>query len=119
MRPVAVDTIPPEVWTLPLGERIKWARERCDLSHDRLAKIMRRSNRGHLIKIEKGRVEAPRQDLRDAIADACGVPRELFADAPQEAAPVGGPFRDGRRDGARADQKDPAEGARGSGSEAA
>lgn len=57
--------------------RIKWARESARLSHDRLVTAIGRSNRGHLIKIEKGD-HIPRVDLRNAIADATNVPRELF-----------------------------------------
>lgn len=49
------------------------------MSHDRLVDALGRSNRGHLIKIEQGE-HTPRADLRDAIADATNVPRELFAD---------------------------------------
>lgn len=44
---------------------------------------MGRSNRGHLIKIEQG-VHRPGPDLRDAIADATNVPRDLFADEDEE-----------------------------------
>lgn len=46
---------------------------------------MGRSNRGHLIKIERGD-HTPRQDLREAIADATGVPRDLFADDDEDEA---------------------------------
>jgi transcriptional regulator with XRE-family HTH domain len=93
----AADAIPAEVYRLPVGERIRWARnEHARLSHDRLVARLGRSNRGHLIKIERGD-HVPRQDLRDAIADALGVPRDLFADDAQEvAAASGGPFRDTR-----------------------
>lgn len=62
-----------------LGHRIRWARQTAKLSHDGLVKSLGRSNRGHLIKIEKGE-HVPRVDLRNAIADATNVPRELFAD---------------------------------------
>jgi transcriptional regulator with XRE-family HTH domain len=69
--------IPKAVREAPLATRIKWARTSAGLSHDRLVSLIGRSNRGHLIKIEKGE-HVPRQDLRDAIADATGVPRSLF-----------------------------------------
>jgi transcriptional regulator with XRE-family HTH domain len=66
-----------------LGERIRWARQTARLSHDRLVERLGRSNRGHLIKVEKGE-HVPRADLRNAIADATGVPRELFEDDDSE-----------------------------------
>jgi transcriptional regulator with XRE-family HTH domain len=69
--------IPRHIHELPLGERLRWARKSAGLSHDRLVEKLGRSNRGHLIKIERGQ-HTPRRDLRDAIADATGVPRELF-----------------------------------------
>lgn len=62
-----------------LGHRIRWARQTAKLSHDTLVKEIGRSNRGHLIKVEKGE-HTPRVDLRNAIADATNVPRELFED---------------------------------------
>jgi transcriptional regulator with XRE-family HTH domain len=67
------------------------------MSHDRIVEVMGRSNRSHLIKIEKGE-HNPRQDLRDAYADATNVPRSLF-DLDGEAADLGGPFHDGGTDG--------------------
>lgn len=48
------------------------------MSHDWIVREIGRSNRGHLIKIEQG-VHTPGEDLRDAIADALNVPRDLFA----------------------------------------
>jgi len=75
--------IPAQVRRLALGQRIKWARKSAGLSHDRLVEQLGRSNRGHLIKIEKG-THVPGRELRDAIADACGVPRDLFADDDDE-----------------------------------
>jgi transcriptional regulator with XRE-family HTH domain len=75
--------VPKQVWKLPLGQRIRWARTSSKLSHDRLVQALGRSNRGHLIKVERG-LHIPREDLRDAIADATNVPRELFADADSE-----------------------------------
>lgn len=82
--------VPAKIYALPLNERIRWARRTAGLSHDRLAERLQRSNRGHLIKIEKGE-HVPRPDLRDAIADATGVPRALFAkngEDDEEADPV-------------------------------
>lgn len=80
--------IPPHVRQLPLGARISWARKTAGLSHDRLVERLGRSNRGHLIKIERGD-HVPRQDLRNAIADACGVSRDLLAlDEDEEADPA-------------------------------
>lgn len=76
-------TVPSRVRQLPLGERIRWARRSAGLSHDRLVEKLGRSNRGHLIKIERGD-HTPRGDLRDALADACGVPRDLFSDEDDE-----------------------------------
>jgi transcriptional regulator with XRE-family HTH domain len=83
MPPVVHRRIPRHVRQLPLGQRIRWARQTAGLSHDRLVEKLGRSNRGHLIKIERGQ-HAPRADLRDAIADACGVPRELFQSDDEE-----------------------------------
>jgi transcriptional regulator with XRE-family HTH domain len=81
-------SVPPQVLQLRLADRIKWARKSAGLSHDRLVERLGRSNRGHLIKIEKG-VHVPGHDLRDAIADECGVPRELFDDdGDEESDPV-------------------------------
>ena len=75
--------VPRKIYALPLKLRFKWARETAGLSHDRLVEKLGRSNRGHLIKIEKGD-HVPRQDLRDSIADATNVPRELFSDEDDE-----------------------------------
>lgn len=80
--------IPASVTKLTLGQRIRWARKRAGLSHDQLVGKLGRSNRSHLIKIEKGIVLAPRRDLRDAIADATGVPRELFNEDDDEEDPL-------------------------------
>jgi transcriptional regulator with XRE-family HTH domain len=68
---------------LAIGERIRWARKHAGLSHDRLIEKLGRSNRSHLIKIERG-LHVPRSDLRDAIADATGVPREFLGDDEDE-----------------------------------
>jgi transcriptional regulator with XRE-family HTH domain len=81
---VASTTIPRSVRELPLGQRIRWARKRAGLSHDRLVDRIG-SNRSHLIKIEKG-LHMPRLALRRRIADATGVPRELFEDDDEEEA---------------------------------
>lgn len=81
--PAARRAVPAPIWKLPLGERIRWARKAAKLSHDRLADALGRSNRGHLIKIERG-THVPRAELREAIADATNVPRELFADGEDE-----------------------------------
>jgi transcriptional regulator with XRE-family HTH domain len=78
-----VKRVPGRIRGLPLGQRIKWARTSAGFSHDRLVKELGRSNRGHLIKIEKGD-HRPRIDLRNAIADATGVPRDLFAEEDDE-----------------------------------
>lgn len=72
-----------QVRTLSIGERIRWARKRAGLSHDRLVDKIGRSNRSHLIKIERG-LHVPRSDLREAIADATGVPRDFLADDDDE-----------------------------------
>ena len=92
VRDVSTREIPTEVYERSLGERVRWARKTAGLSHDRLVERLGRSNRGHLIKIEQG-LHVPREDLRDELADALGVPRELFADNPREAAQLGDPFR--------------------------
>jgi len=63
--------------------------------HDRIVEVMGRSNRSHLIKIEKGE-HVPRADLRDAYADATNVPREFFHD---EEDALRAPFRE--QDGSR------------------
>lgn len=86
--PATLQKIPADVYTWPVGERIRWARKTARLSHDRLVERLGRSNRSHLIKIEQG-THRPRQELRDALADALAVPRELFADDLEEAAPPG------------------------------
>lgn len=75
--------VPKKVYALRLGERIRWARKSAGLSHDKLVDAIGRSNRGHLIKVEHGE-HTPRADLRDAIADATNVPRELFADEDED-----------------------------------
>jgi transcriptional regulator with XRE-family HTH domain len=75
----SVRSIPAHVRKLPIGKRILWARKQAHLSHDRLVEQMGRSNRSHLIKVEKG-AHIPGPDLRDAIADATGFPRDLFVD---------------------------------------
>lgn len=82
-------SVPKPVWQLPIGQRIKWARETARLSHDRLVALIGRSNRGHLIKIEKGK-HLPGPELRRLIADATNVPRELLEDEDddEEADPV-------------------------------
>lgn len=78
-----VKRVPAHVRRLSFGERWKWARTQSGKSHDRIVAEMGRSNRGHLIKIEKGD-HAPRQPLREAYADATGVPHDLFADEDDE-----------------------------------
>ncbi|HEX5370033.1 MAG TPA: helix-turn-helix transcriptional regulator [Dehalococcoidia bacterium] len=75
--------VPSHVRLLRLGDRIRWARKSAGLSHDRLVDRIGRSNRGHLIKVEQG-VHTPGPELRNAIADATGVPRELFEDEDDE-----------------------------------
>lgn len=76
--------VPPHVRKLKLGERYRWARKSAGLSHDKLVAAIGRSNRSHMIKIERGD-HTPGPDLRDAIADACGVPGDLFVDDDAEA----------------------------------
>lgn len=78
--------VPAEVWERPLGGRLRWARTTAKVSHDKLVSRIGRSNRGHLIKIEKGDVKHPSADLRVALADALDVPRELFSDDEDEEA---------------------------------
>lgn len=90
---VVTRAIPAEVRSLPVGQRIRWARKRAKLSHDRLIEAIGRSNRSHLIKVEQGH-HNPRRDLRDAIADATGVARDLFdSDDDEEADPVADLFK--------------------------
>lgn len=81
---------PKWVRELPFHERWRWARKTSRLSHDRIVELMGRSNRSHLIKIEK-QIVMPRHELRDAYADATNVARDLFTD--EEAARPGDPFR--------------------------
>lgn len=83
--------VPAGVYKLPLGERWRWARKSSKKSHDRIVEEMGRSNRSHLIKIERGIVQNPRPELRDSYADATNVPRALFTE-PEDAAQQGGPF---------------------------
>lgn len=80
---MSAPAITTQIRKLSLGERIRWARKSAGLSHDRLIERIGRSNRSHLIKIERG-LHVPRADLRDAIADATGVPRDLLADDEDE-----------------------------------
>lgn len=77
--------IPPHVRRMTFGERWRWARKQSGKSHDRIVAEMGRSNRGHLIKIEKG-AHVPRQELREAYADATGVSHDLFAEEDDEEA---------------------------------
>lgn len=72
--------VPKQIAEASLGKRIRWARQTAGLSHDKLVEAIGRSNRGHLIKIERGD-HVPRADLRNAIADATNVARDLFADS--------------------------------------
>lgn len=81
----AARKIPAQVREMGLGERIRWARKTAGLSHDRLVEKIGRSNRGHLIKIEQG-THTPGPELRNAIADATNVPRDLFTDEDDEEA---------------------------------
>lgn len=67
---------------LPLGGRIKWAREQAGLSHDRLAERVG-SSRRHLIRLEQG-VHRPGPRLAALIAEATGQPQELFSDEDDE-----------------------------------
>lgn len=72
--------------TLPLGQRIKAAREAKKLSHDRLAEKVGTS-RQHLIRIEKG-VHTPRADMLARISEALETPfsvEKALADDEEEA----------------------------------
>lgn len=93
----AARKVPPNIRQMRLGERMRWARKSFPLSHDRLVEKMGRSNRGHLIKIEQG-THTPGPELRNAWADATGVPRELFEDDDdEESDPVADLFKALRR----------------------
>lgn len=65
-----------------LGERIKSARKRSGLSHDKLGAIIGTS-RQHLIRLEKG-IHKPRPDLLVRIAEATNTRIEDFASQPDE-----------------------------------
>lgn len=80
---MSTTAIPQTIRDLPVGQRIKWARKRAGLSHDRLIEKIGRSNRSHLIKVEKG-LHTPGAWLRDAIADATDVPRDFLHDEDEE-----------------------------------
>lgn len=56
---------------LTLGERIKAARQRAGLSHDRLGAVVGTS-RQHLIRLEKN-THRPRPEMLARIADATGT----------------------------------------------
>lgn len=62
--------VPSQTHTPNLGERIRFARKRAGLSHDRLGAIVGTS-RQHLIRIEKG-IHKPRPELLGRIAEATG-----------------------------------------------
>lgn len=61
---------------LPIGERIRSARKRAGLSHDRLGAIVGTS-RQHLIRLEKG-IHLPRDGMVARIAEATGQPVSFF-----------------------------------------
>jgi transcriptional regulator with XRE-family HTH domain len=60
-----------------LGEKIRSARKRAGLSHDKLGAVVGTS-RQHLIRLEKG-WHRPSPELLARIADATGQPVESFA----------------------------------------
>lgn len=68
--------------TLPLGERIRWARKRAGLSQVRFAEMLGTSQR-HVVRWEYGE-HAPGDIYRQRIAEATGQPAELFASDEQE-----------------------------------
>jgi transcriptional regulator with XRE-family HTH domain len=67
---------------LGLGDRFRWARERRDISQERMAEIVSTSRR-HIIRIENG-THRPKPELRARIAKATKQPAELFADDEDE-----------------------------------
>lgn len=68
--------------TLSLGDRIKAARKRAGLSHDRLGAVVGTS-RQHLIRLEKG-IHRPKPEMLARIAEATGTPLAELADADDE-----------------------------------
>jgi transcriptional regulator with XRE-family HTH domain len=67
-----------QIQTLTLGERIKAARKRAGLSHDRLGAAAGTS-RQHLIRLEKN-IHRPKPELLARIAEATGTPLAELAD---------------------------------------
>lgn len=65
-----------------LGEKIRDARKRAHLSHDRLG-LAAGTSRQHLIRLEKG-WHRPSDQLLARIAEATGQPLEFFDDAKRE-----------------------------------
>lgn len=67
---------------LTVGERIRSARKRAGLSHDRLGEMVGTS-RQHLIRLEKG-IHQPRDGMLARIAEATGQPVSFFGLAEEE-----------------------------------
>lgn len=67
---------------MTLAARIKMARQRANLTLDRLGEVVGTS-RHHLIRLEKGE-HKPKPDMARRIAEATGVPIELLQDEDDE-----------------------------------
>jgi len=67
---------------MTLAARIKMARQRANLTLDRLGEAVGTS-RHHLIRLEKGE-HKPKPDMARRIAEATGVPIELLQDEDDE-----------------------------------
>lgn len=65
-----------------LGEKIRWARKRAGLSHDRLGALAGVS-RQHLIRLEKGE-HRPADELVQRLAEHTGQPVEFFLGSPAD-----------------------------------
>lgn len=72
--------IPAEIYELPLGARVRWARLHAGLSQKQLAARIGSTGQ-HIHKVEKG-THLPRRRFRRLVAEALGVPYELFAEPP-------------------------------------
>ena len=69
---------------LPLGQRIRWARERKGISQERFAEIVGTTRR-HMIRLEKGQ-HRPGVQLVERIAEATDQPVSLFDETDDEEA---------------------------------
>lgn len=65
--------------TLPLHQRISWARRRKGISQETLAALVGTTRR-HMIRIEKGETKSPAPGLLRRIAEATDQDTDFFTD---------------------------------------